>query len=350
MLTLNQVLKRPLSVKRDFSSAPLSEVIKCLKADTGGSGDLTDHVSPDEEAILFYLRNHAMALVQKRVGRYGRMPEGLEKVADEYYRHASNQVRRLYYYCILIITRESRHVHHNGTWVNLSSEIDPKIYSFVNGLSGSGSDSAASKVKTSPPQVTIGQYVEGLSKVFHKGSFSGGYGGHKWGAIADCLLSYVTGTYSPEMFIDTAFTLCHNNGPIFNKGMLYENYSSSFTRILDIQRAGMIPNWLWGLDHGGSGLSYNPTSTVKGVYKEYQSILGGEFAGHVDWVQVQKHGVHNYSSQIAAQQAVVQPSTTTIGAPPPVKKGQSTYGLMGKEYPVYVRAPSGEFIGKVEGE
>jgi len=44
-----------------------------------------------------------------------------------------------------------------------------------------------------------------------------------------------------EMFVDTVWTLAHNNGPIFNKGMLYTGYSGHLYTILDVQAAGQIP-------------------------------------------------------------------------------------------------------------
>ena len=45
----------------------------------------------------------------------------------------------------------------------------------------------------------------------------GGYGGPRWANIAKTLRRYVTGEYTPVMFIDTCWGLQHNGGSYFNK-------------------------------------------------------------------------------------------------------------------------------------
>ena len=56
----------------------------------------------------------------------------------------------------------------------------------------------------------------------------------------------LTGTTSMEMLVDTGYTLAHNGGPIFNKGMMYTHYDSHFLTILDLQRAGQMLDLLTG--------------------------------------------------------------------------------------------------------
>lgn len=55
---------------------------------------------------------------------------------------------------------------------------------------------------------------------------------------------YIHGRLSFEQFADQAFSLCHNNGSMFNKGHLYNCYSSFIYSILDIQDSGQIPQWI----------------------------------------------------------------------------------------------------------
>ncbi len=74
------------------------------------------------------------------------------------------------------------------------------------------------------------------------------YGGPKWGEVADCLRSYVTGQTSAEALLDTAFTLAHNNGPVFNKGYIYKHHTNRLIQILDIQAKGQIPQWVGASD------------------------------------------------------------------------------------------------------
>ena len=44
-----------------------------------------------------------------------------------------------------------------------------------------------------------------------------GFGGPRWANIAKTLRHFVTGEYSPIMFIDTCWGLQHNGGSYFNK-------------------------------------------------------------------------------------------------------------------------------------
>jgi hypothetical protein len=52
---------------------------------------------------------------------------------------------------------------------------------------------------------------------FRADGWHGGYGGEAWAKIAETLWRYETGLYSPTLFVDTAFSLQHNNGSYFNK-------------------------------------------------------------------------------------------------------------------------------------
>ena len=54
---------------------------------------------------------------------------------------------------------------------------------------------------------------------FYNSKWNGGYGGKKWGIVTDCLVRFVFGEFYAEMMLDTVWTLSHNNGPIFNKGI-----------------------------------------------------------------------------------------------------------------------------------
>jgi hypothetical protein len=98
----------------------------------------------------------------------------------------------------------------------------------------------------------------------------------------------VYGEFTPEMFGDTAFTLAHNNGPMFNKGMLYSNYSSEFKKILDVQRSGQIPQYLSEKVFIGDVV---PTYMAEAVV-----VFPAELTGTVDWYKVEALGaLGNYA-------------------------------------------------------
>jgi hypothetical protein len=133
---------------------------------------------------------------------------------------------------LLICTREARH---NQSLSKDKSTMDKMfghaLSDFFVSIKG-GEATIHQKLLTNPPPATIGKYCECLVWQFYNSKWNGGYGGKAWGNIADCLNRFVHGEYSAEMMLDTVWTLSHNNGPIFNKGVFYEMYSHSIMRIL----------------------------------------------------------------------------------------------------------------------
>jgi hypothetical protein len=122
--------------------------------------------------------------------------------------------------------------------------------------------------------------------MFYNGVFSPGFGGRAWGAIADCLVSFVDGTYSPEVMLDVVWTLCHNNGAIFNKGMFYESYTNTLYRILDIQRSGQIIEACLSDKDCQAYAGLNLGSMICDFMDRYP----GEFGTYVNWFVVEAHG------------------------------------------------------------
>lgn len=59
--------------------------------------------------------------------------------------------------------------------------------------------------------------MRAVEAAFSKLPWRGGYGGKKWGKIAQVLLKYLAGDYSPIMFVDNCFNLKHNGGCAFGK-------------------------------------------------------------------------------------------------------------------------------------
>lgn len=285
-MNLKKALRHPLMSKVDFRTVPLKNIVDNLNNMYGGMSYSMAH--PDQEVLAFYLHNHAVSVVRHRLspieplGKYS-------DVIDSYFSMTQERAERLWYYMLLIVSREARHVKKVSSFTSVFKDAaDPVIYSYINNIP-SNSDSAAKKLRDAPPKgVTIGAYLEHLSKLFHTCNWAGGYGGSKWGCIVDCALSYAKGEYSTEMFLDTAFTLCHNNGPIFNKGMLYDHYSGKFINLLDIQRGGQIPQFFSDVE----SQIVSPNKSNRDLYDTLLKTLGSEFSGHVDWYMVDKWGVH----------------------------------------------------------
>jgi hypothetical protein len=102
--------------------------------------------------------------------------------------------------------------------------------------------------------------------------------------------------------LDTGFALCHNNGPIFNKGLVYTGYSGEIRTMLDVQRAGQIPQLV---NDAVNKWVYLPNVPVSHLFKTHEkmiSLLGGPFQEHVDWLKVQQAGALTQVSNMVLKQ------------------------------------------------
>lgn len=247
--------------------------------------------NPEVDALLFYFLNHAIAVATKKMhpleslGRY--LP-----LYEEYNLMLAEQTRRMFYYLVAICTRESRHNKagsSSSSWTAMQQKYGNAAYDFHFSIKGKGSEQAVEIFCETPPIMSLGRYTEYLCDSFYKGDYSSSFGGKAWGGIADVLRKFVHGEYTAEMMLDTAFTLCHNNGPIFNKGMFYDSYTHEIYKILDVQRSGQIPRLIKEV-----GVSNAHNARVQTMYSKVVKIMGEEDLlgdkDYVDWFQVEAMG------------------------------------------------------------
>lgn len=297
-----QLGARPLTRMIDFSHVMLPEVMGEFK-DT-----LTpERTYPEADALWFYMMNHAVSMVREKRDMLAPLGE-YDWVLQEYHKQMSERAVRAFRYLILICAREARHVH--GSMSDKLSMV-PELGDVVKAhfkSNASSEDTASTHLQSKPPACTVGEYVIALKTIFYKGQWGGGYGGKAWGKVTDCLVEYVFGRYSAEMMLDTIWTLCHNNGPIFNKGMLYHMYKSlAINMILDVQRSGQIPQAIWEAQAGGqtSLLKTWITPELFNMLKRLNVALPGLVPmekPYVDWFLVESlGGVHNWKDQQQVQ-------------------------------------------------
>lgn len=295
MTTLHKLHKaRPLlQYQKSLKDMPLSDFAKMYRESKvqhylkSKEGDVKS--KPEVDAISFYLMNHGMALISQKYMEHE--PLGpLASLVEQYHEVIGIKTIRMFYYLILICTRESRHAQ-NRTKLH---QKYPKIAKFHGNLNSSSQ--APEYWSQSPPEVTLGEYANFLVDVFTMCSYNGGYGGKKWAEVATPLREYVNGNITAEMMMDTAYTLAHNNGPIFNKGMLFHMYDGAeILRILDVQRAGMIPQLV-----ASKGSPFVRPEHTK-FQQTVEKALGASFGGTVDWLMVMKLGAKgNYHHLVAA--------------------------------------------------
>ena len=301
-----------------FSAIPVAEAAEKAKVfiQKAEASGITPRV--EAEALTFYLLSHAMAELEKKYHPHEILPEQAQKLVAHYRNHVSDLFPRLVYYTLIVCTRESRHVTNKSAVKAHTDKVTTEYYPFLANLP-SGSSSAASYFMNNPPKMSLGQYITAVSKVFHNGSFHGGYGGPAWGRIADALKKLVLGDISPLTFIDTAWTLAHNNGPMFNKGFLFGMSGKKIIKVLDIQRAGQIPQYIYGTKQGWE-ISEGFVNNLHHVtWSECEKEIP-TFKGIVDWTLVARDGVGGYyhtEHEHQKQSVTVAPSGEI--KPPPLK-------------------------------
>lgn len=249
--------------------------------------------NPDRAALEFYALNHLAAVVRKNFTLHEKLPEWAVQVMDAYLDCLVEQGERLFFYTLLVTTRESRHIKNASNVafkVPFIEKFGSACHAFNLSIKGSSSDGAVNKFLASPPQAALGPYLNSLAHVFEHGSFNGGYGGMPWAKIAQTIASFVDGKTSLEMMVDTAYTLAHNNGPMFNKGMMYSMYSPLIYKVLDVQRSGQIPELvLFGNMGSIAGVH------LKTLCQDVKERCPTEVGDYVDWHKVEALGsLHKY--------------------------------------------------------
>lgn len=300
MGTLNQHRSRPTLAPIDLRPVTVAQVMAQYKPLRQYLDQhATDVARPEHEALSFYLTNAAVAQVMQRCAPDEPLQE-LEVLVDRHHEVIRVAALRLFFYLLLICTRESRHLHSDKAFYNQLA-IAHGCMDFTKAIKGMDSMSVVHRMISNPPPYPLGKYTDHLVAVFSEGAkhglFSGGFGGKAWAEVAKVLRGFVHGTLSAELMLDTGFCLSHNNGPIFNKEVLYTTYNDyELKKILDVQRAGMIPQ----LVHMGASPFVN--AQHREFHAQATQLLGAEFQGVVDWDKVMSLGaVQNYSAEKAKQ-------------------------------------------------
>jgi len=278
----------------DFSELPARQLGEAARAFLGNHGS----ARVEEEALWFYLGEHAVAEVRKRRKLHEKLTEEERAAVEHAFFHNNKIFLRMMFYVAMICVRETRHIKSKAT---LHTKVPAKLHAAME-MFGNIPDEATSAMhhflNKVPLGLTTGDLLDAMSFCFHKGTWGHQYGGKKWGDVCDALRGAVHGKYSPATFCDLAFALQHNAGSIFNKQMFYDKYTSELKTILDVQRGGQIPRYV---------ISEKTPHTTQEM-REYVwalAFLGEEFQGAVDWQAVMDHGaMQDYQHKIAQKKDI----------------------------------------------
>jgi hypothetical protein len=269
---------------------------------------------PETEALSFYALNHLASIVRKKFTAHEALPDWAEQVMRMYAEALAKSGQRALIYLALITTREVRHTQKSSEEnikAHLDKEFGKEVWKYINKLRPfkGNSTGAVNHFMDTPPDLTLGQWFSGVTYAFNNGSYQNGYGGVKWGKVAEPLEAFIHGKISLEMLLDTVWTLAHNGGPIFNKGMCYDHYGTELIRILDVQRSGQIPEMVM---YDWAGQQYSDY-TLKHLVTKVRGVCPEEFGPEVDWHLVEALGsIGSYGKEKQAQKNKPQPKPVII--------------------------------------
>ena len=285
--TLRHQLARPLCAKRDMTDSDVAAVSKACATRIEGYEELGMPV-PETAALQFYLLQHAMSDIRQRFGSDQPMGDVAE-IVEMYHKVGVDLGQRMFVYLMMICTRESRHTKGTGAFhAKAKNKFGGVFKDSIDRMAGMNPAEAVAIFLESPPQMALGTYCEGMLWLFHNGKFTGGYAGPLWAAIAELLANFVSGKISAEIMLDTAFTLSHNGGPIFNKGMSFHGYDGTkLLLVLNVQASGQIPHMIGSLGSYPELNTHVPSQVVE-MYATCRDKLGDTFGGRIDWFKVAK--------------------------------------------------------------
>lgn len=291
--TLAYFKAQALCVPQSLREVEVPEAAKRAQVYMGSAGLRR----PEAEATWFYALNAINAELGKRFAEDEPLPDWAVTLAETYVTGASTVARRLLQYLFLIVTRESRHA--GSIIYSEMAEVHGEVYQQFNSYlnDAPGSMEAKSMFFRKPPKMKLGAYADAIVWTFRNAPFTKGFGGENWAVIADVFKGYVDGKLSAEMVTDTAWALCHNGGPIFNKEMVYMGYEKeTLLKILDVQRSGQIPSLvLHGLISGDLPV-WATYKTTRDAVVLAESHMPGVFKPTVDWDKVEQDGaVQSYA-------------------------------------------------------
>lgn len=272
--TVSAIRSRAVFQHRDMSNVPMANFLAAMEATS-----IKGQENIEEAAISFYLSNHGFHLIEAANAPTEDLGAEHALLAKDHVALTSKMGMRMLFYILTIAAEEAA----------LENERKPNFFDFVETATSPDAGKWLKSVmdrrggpmlgnKKSCGSATLGQCVKALELCFRFGRWSYGCGSLPWAIVTETAGEVIRGTNSLELMVDKAFTLCHNNGAIFNKGHQFTRYVGQFYAILDIQASGQIPNAIAaGINSAGFG-----SPVVKAIHEKYAKAFPAEFNAKYD--------------------------------------------------------------------
>lgn len=270
--TLQAIKSRAVFQRRDISATPMADVLRHMKRPVFSGAE-----NIEETAVSFYLSNHGFHLIESAVQATALMPDAMAALAEQHVRSTSAMSLRMFHYLITICAEEMPlgAARNEGLFDFVESTTSADASKWLRQLlsGGGGHGWRGALTPKAVGSATLWECCKALEMGFRFGQWSYGCGGLPWAQIAEVATEVVKGSNSLELMVDKAFTLCHNNGAIFNKGHQFTTYRSDFYAILDIQASGQMPAAV----HSRVGVNGFCSPSVMRLHKSFAEIFPAEF-------------------------------------------------------------------------
>jgi len=278
--TLYTYLNNPLLDKFSFAHVSCADLAK--EIDDYEKKSKGQMPTPEEQALLFYMTNHGFHLIKSKYGEFDLLPDNVASLVEEHMKITNDVAKRLFYYIILISIEEGRFIQKQGDhfYEYMEQTFGADFGEYARHHFRDGDLKGFKKL-----DMACGPFLRGVRSVFDFGKWQGGFGGKPWGNIVGLAASVAFGRESFEMMTDYAFSLCHNNGSMFNKGKLYSCYTQFIYEILDIQASGQIPNWV-----NENKNNKFVTPRLKQLHDKFAQLFPEEFTKAVDKAKIINSG------------------------------------------------------------
>lgn len=303
---------RPALQFRDLSTVPLKQVINGMNefmdldnayqwvGIDGGAGGKHEAVKgdPHKDAIIFYLLEHTANILRRQYHPLEPLPGAVMALLDTHAEQMAMRGARLFYYLLAITTREARHSSGLDGTSKLTALYGSEAVAFIKKVMSLDENEALKALRDNPPNCTVGQYLGIMTDQFRPeyGTYSHSFGGLPWSNIAKTAWDFTKGEMSLELMMDKAFALEHNTSAIFNKPVLYHHSHGDLKKILDVQRAGQIPQLVYEAKLKSCSDKY--VQEIFGLCraavaaKGNEDLLGGQV--YVDWYKVEEFAADNH--------------------------------------------------------
>ena len=231
--TLYKNKENPLYKEHRFSDVLYNNLLKEI---TKYKKD-NEIMVPETQAILFYLSSNIWHSINKRYKEYEILPDEVYNLLNKANNHSVKISKAVFFHTCLVGERMLK--SYLGTLSTDQLNYFESAYGkeFVDYL----------KIKQCEHPVnglTINQFLGGVSLVFGVPKII--VWGKPYSMIVKSIHKVANGSYSLYSGADNVWSLCHNGGTIFNKGLgnIFKVSSDYIFNILDVQDSGQIPAWI----------------------------------------------------------------------------------------------------------